>query len=193
MIDIEKQYMDSLQGKSFIDLFAGIGAFRMALESFGANCVFSCEWDKDAQNTYAMNYGDIPVGDITKISEFDIPQHDILCAGFPCQPFSISGKQLGFNDIRGTLFFDVARIVEYHNPSIVLLENVKNFAVHDGGQTLSVVVDTLDKLNYDVYYAVLNAANYGVPQKRERIFFVCFRKNLGVDHFEFPKPIKGLV
>lgn len=190
MIDIEKQYMDSLQGKSFIDLFAGIGAFRMALESFGANCVFSCEWDKDAQNTYAMNYGDIPVGDITKISEFDIPQHDILCAGFPCQPFSISGKQLGFNDIRGTLFFDVARIVEYHNPSIVLLENVKNFAVHDGGQTLSVVVDTLDKLNYDVYYAVLNAANYGVPQKRERIFFVCFRKNLGVDHFEFPKPIK---
>ena len=94
MIDIEKQYMDSLQGKSFIDLFAGIGAFRMALESFGANCVFSCEWDKDAQNTYAMNYGDIPVGDITKISEFDIPQHDILCAGFPCQPFLFQENNL---------------------------------------------------------------------------------------------------
>ncbi|MBQ3692663.1 MAG: DNA cytosine methyltransferase [Clostridia bacterium] len=180
---------NSLNSVTFIDLFAGIGAFRTALESFGAKCVFSSEWDYDAQNTYEMNYGERPLGDITKIDEKDIPKHDILCAGFPCQPFSISGKQLGFADTRGTLFFDVVRIVKKHKPSIILLENVKNFASHDNGRTLFVVTNTLNDLGYDVYHDILNAANYGIPQKRERIFFVCFKKEFNVKKFNFPKPI----
>lgn len=179
----------SLNDVTFIDLFAGIGGFRTALESYGAQCVFSSEWDKDAQDTYERNYGERPYGDITKIREEEIPAHDILCAGFPCQPFSISGKQRGFKDTRGTLFFDVARITKYHKPKIVFLENVKNFASHDGGRTLEVVKSTLNDIGYDVYYKVLNAANYGVPQKRERIYFVCFRKDLNIESFMFPKPV----
>ena len=137
MISLGENESGSLSGIEFIDLFAGIGAFRLALESFGASCVFSSEWDKNAQDTYMENYGERPAGDITMISEDDIPRHDILCAGFPCQPFSISGNQLGFSDTRGTLFFDVARIAKKHRPSVIMLENVKNFASHDGGRTLS--------------------------------------------------------
>ena len=189
MIKLNKKQKNALKGVKFCDLFAGIGAFRTALESFGAECVFSSEWDKDAQQTYEMNYGDCPAGDITKIDEKDIPCHDILCAGFPCQPFSISGKQLGFNDTRGTLFFDVARIVKYHKPKVILLENVKNFAAHDNGNTLKVVKNTLDDLGYDVYYDIYNASDYGVPQKRERIFIVCFRKDLNIKDFKAPEKI----
>ena len=189
MIRIEPPYDKALEGKTFIDLFAGIGAFRLALTGFGARCVFSSEWDEKAQETYRMNYGDTPAGDITKTDERDIPPHDILCAGFPCQPFSISGRRLGFADTRGTLFFDVARIVKHHRPEIVLLENVRNFASHDGGRTLRVVTDTLEGLGYDVRHAVLDAADYGVPQKRERIYFVCFRKDLGISGFGFPEPV----
>ncbi len=183
-----EKHKTTLNGIRFIDLFAGIGAFRMALESFGAECVFSSEWDKDAQQTYHANYGDMPEGDITKINERDIPAHDILCAGFPCQPFSISGKMNGFSDTRGTLFFDVARIAKYHKPKIILMENVKNFASHDKGRTLAVVTNTLNDIGYDVYDDVLNAADYNVPQKRERIYFVCFRKDLNISDFCFPKP-----
>lgn len=139
MVEVNEKQKHALKNICFCDLFAGIGAFRIALESFGAKCVFSSEWNKDAQKTYLMNYGEKPFGDITKIDEKDIPSHDILCAGFPCQPFSISGKQLGFKDTRGTLFFDVARIAKYHKPKIILLENVKNFAKHDNGKTLNVV------------------------------------------------------
>ena len=179
-----------LKGAAFVDLFAGIGAFRLALESFGAKCVFSSEWDKDAQDVYELNFGDRPKGDITKIPAAEIPHHDILCAGFPCQPFSISGKQLGFQDTRGTLFFDVARIAKYHRPRVILLENVKNFVSHDSGRTLTTVISVLDSLGYDIYYDIYNAAEYGIPQKRERIFIVCFRKDLKVKDFRKPPPVE---
>lgn len=179
---------DKLKGYRFIDLFAGLGGFRLALESFGAKCVYSSEWDKAAQEVYNDNFGEIPDGDITKVDEKNIPQHDIICAGFPCQAFSISGKQRGFEDSRGTLFFDVARIAKYSRPKVIFLENVKNFASHDGGNTLRVVKATLDELGYDVFYKVLNSVDYGMPQKRERIYIVCFRKDLNITNFEFPKP-----
>lgn len=178
----------SLSGMTFIDLFAGLGGFRIALESLGAKCVYSNEWDEAAQRVYADNFGDIPEGDITKVNEQTIPDHDILCAGFPCQAFSISGKQRGFEDSRGTLFFDVARIVRAKRPKIVFMENVKNFATHDGGKTLSVVRSTMEELGYRFYQKVLNAVDYGVPQKRERIYMVCFRNDLNIGEFQYPKP-----
>lgn len=196
MIELNVNEKQALKGSKFIDLFAGIGGFRFALESFGADCVYTSEWDKYAQKVYEKNFGDKPDGDITEINEEDIPKHDILCGGFPCQAFSISGNQKGFNDTRGTLFFDVARIVKLHEPKVLFLENVRNFEKHDDGKTLKVVVNTLKQLNYDVFYKVLNASHYGIPHKRERIFFVCFRKDLGVDNFIFPtnvnKPVKLL-
>jgi len=172
----------------FIDLFAGIGGFRIALESFGGQCVFSSDWDKHAQVTYEANFGEKPFGDITKVKEADIPPHNIICGGFPCQAFSISGKRMGFEDTRGTLFFDVARIAKFHKPEILFLENVKNFASHDNGKTLKTICDTLNELEYNVYWKVLNASHYGAPTSRERVYFVCFRKDLGINNFEFPKP-----
>lgn len=187
MIDIKQK---KLKGMTFIDLFAGLGGFRIALESLGAKCVYSNEWDKDAQEVYSTNFSDIPDGDITKVDENSIPEHDILCAGFPCQAFSISGKQRGFEDSRGTLFFDVARIVKAKNPKIVFMENVKNFATHDGGKTLEVVKNTMENLGYDFNQRVLNAVDYGIPQKRERIYMVCFRKDLKINKFSYPKPFK---
>ncbi len=135
----------------YIDLFAGIGGFHQAMNLYHGNCVFASEWDKEASKTYFENYGIMPYGDITKIKEENIPKHDMLCGGFPCQAFSISGKQKGFEDTRGTLFFDVARIVKYHNPKILLLENVRNFEKHDNGKTLNTVVKTLESLNYNVF------------------------------------------
>jgi len=183
-----KKKMRSVRLKTFIDLFAGIGGFRIALESLGLDCVFSSEWDKYAQKTYYENFGENPAGDITKIDEKDIPSHDILCAGFPCQAFSISGKQKGFEDTRGTLFFDIARIAKYHRPKILFLENVKNFERHNDGNTLKTVLRILDDLDYFTFYKVLNASLYGVPTSRERIYFVCFRKDLGVPNFSFPDP-----
>lgn len=173
----------------FIDLFAGIGGFHQALTNFGGKCVFASEWDNEAANTYEQNYGIKPHGDITKISEEDIPPHDMLCGGFPCQAFSISGKQKGFEDTRGTLFFDVARIIKHHQPKVVFLENVRNFEKHDDGRTLAKVSSTIDELGYGFYFKVLNSSHYGLPQNRERIFMVGFRKDLGVTKFTFPKPI----
>lgn len=187
MITVEKQY---LQDMKFIDLFAGLGGFRIALESLGAKCVYSNEWDEPVQKVYEENFGDIPEGDITKVDENTIPDHDILCAGFPCQAFSISGKQRGFEDSRGTLFFDVARIVKAKKPKIVFMENVKNFATHDEGRTLAVVKATMEELGYTFYQKVLNAVDYGVPQKRERIYMVCFRNDLKVGDFAYPKSFK---
>ncbi|MDO4204233.1 MAG: DNA cytosine methyltransferase [Selenomonadaceae bacterium] len=187
MISIEKKL---LAGYTFIDLFAGLGGFRIALESLGANCVYSNEWDVPAQKVYAENFVDTPEGDITKVDENTIPDHDILCAGFPCQAFSISGKQRGFEDSRGTLFFDVARIVKVKRPKVVFMENVKNFATHDDGKTLEVVVGTMEELGYTFYQKVLNAVDYGVPQKRERIYMVCFRNDLEINNFKYPKPFK---
>lgn len=181
---------NKLNGYTFIDLFAGLGGFRLALESFGARCVYSSEWDKAAQEVYYKNFNDMPDGDITKVDEKNIPTHDILCAGFPCQTFSISGKQKGFDDSRGTLFFDVARIAKYHKPKIIFLENVKNFATHDNGNTLNVVLTTLEEIGYNVYYKVLNSVDYGIPQKRERIYILCFRKDLDIKNFKFPEKVK---
>ena len=173
----------------FIDLFAGIGGFRIALERNNSNCVFSSEWDKYAQITYNENFGEMPKGDITQIEASQIPSHDILCGGFPCQAFSISGKQNGFSDTRGTLFFDIVRIVKYHKPKVLFLENVKNLTKHDGGNTLRVILKTLDEIGYNVFYDVLTASNYGVPQARERIYLIGFRKDLGITNFQFPRPI----
>lgn len=182
--DIEKE----LKGYTFIDLFAGIGGFHYALNSFGAKCVFASEIDQNAVETYFRNHHLKPFGDITQIDEKNIPEHDILCGGFPCQAFSISGNQKGFEDTRGTLFFDIARIVKYHQPKILFLENVKNFEKHDKGKTLKVVQDTLEKLNYTVFYQILNTSNFGLPQNRERIYIVGFHKKfIEKPDFQFPK------
>lgn len=187
MIEIKEKLLD---GYTFIDLFAGLGGFRIALESLGGKCVYSNEWDEPVQKVYADNFGDTPEGDITQIDENSIPDHDILCAGFPCQAFSISGKQKGFEDSRGTLFFDVARIVKAKKPKIVFMENVKNFATHDEGRTLEVVKATMEELGYIFNQKVLNAVDYGVPQKRERIYMVCFRNDLNIPKFSYPKPFE---
>lgn len=168
------KYGNSLSNLDFIDLFSGIGGFRIALESFGSKCVFSSEWDKYSQSVYKKNFNELPFGDITEINEKDIPKHDVLCGGFPCQAFSISGKQLGFQDTRGTLFFDIARIAGYHKPKLLILENVKNFARHNNGETLLTVSEVLNRLGYDIYNSVLNASHFRVPQKRERIYIVGF-------------------
>ncbi len=188
MMNIDSKFKKGLSKYTFIDLFAGIGGFRYALESFGAKCVYTSEWDNHAQRVYESNFKDKPHGDITKIQEKDIPSHNILCGGFPCQAFSISGKQKGFEDTRGTLFFDVARIAKYHKPEFLFLENVKNFETHDKGKTLKVVENTLSEAGYDVYYKVLNASDFGVPQKRERIYILGFRNDLKVKKYDFPKP-----
>lgn len=173
-------------GLTFIDLFAGIGGIRLAFEANGCRCVFSSEWDVKAQATYRDNFGETPAGDITKIREGDVPDHDILLAGFPCQPFSIIGKMQGFEDTRGTLFFDIARIIRAKRPQAILLENVKQFMTHDGGKTFSVVRETLEGMGYFVYFSVLNALDYGVPQKRERTIIVAFKYNL---LFNFPDKV----
>lgn len=180
----------NLSGYTFIDLFAGLGGFRLALESLGADCVYSSEWDEPVRKVYSDNFDEIPDGDITQVDEKSIPDHDILCAGFPCQAFSISGKQHGFEDSRGTLFFDVARIVKEKQPKVVFMENVKNFASHDGGKTLEVVRATMEDLGYTFFYKVLSAVDFGIPQKRERIYMVCFRNDLNVASFNYPKPFE---
>ncbi|MBQ3088172.1 MAG: DNA cytosine methyltransferase [Clostridia bacterium] len=180
----------SLLGVKAIDLFSGIGGFHLALSSFGAEIVFASEWDKDAATVYTNNFGLIPQGDITKIDEKTIPDHDILCAGFPCQAFSISGSRKGFNDSRGILFFDVARIAKEKQPKILFLENVKNLEVHDNRKTFEIMKNTLDDIGYDVYSKVLDSAEYGSPQSRKRIYIVCFRKDLGIKNFEFPTPFQ---
>lgn len=172
----------------FIDLFAGIGGFRIALEFFGLECVYSSELDAHARHVYSANFGETPGGDITVVNEKDIPPHNIICAGFPCQAFSVSGKQKGFNDTRGTLFFDIARIAKHHQPEILFLENVKHFERHDKGRTLEVILETLNNIGYDVFYKVLNSAHYGVPTTRERIYLLSFRKDLSVKEFHFPAP-----
>ena len=171
----------------FIDLFAGIGGIRRPFQKLGGTCVFSSEIDKFAIKTYEANWNETPSGDITKIDEKDIPNFDILLAGFPCQAFSIAGKRKGFDDTRGTMFFEVERILEYHKPKCFMLENVKGLLSHDKGRTFKTMKDILEnKLDYKVYYKVLNAKDFGVPQNRERIIIVGF-KNHSID-FSFPKP-----
>lgn len=167
MLSTSKKY-------TFIDLFAGIGGFRIALQNVGFKCVFSSEWDKNAQETYMRNYGVMPFGDITsEETKSHIPEHfDILCGGFPCQPFSICGKKKGFEDTRGTLFFEICKIVEKHQPKCLFLENVQHLTKHDHGQTFRVIVDSLNELGYNVSCKVLNAKDFGLPQFRDRIFIV---------------------
>lgn len=177
----------------FIDLFAGIGGIRIGVENACKakkrkyKCVFSSELDKYAQRTYEANFHEKPAGDITKIDEKDIPVFDILCAGFPCQPFSIAGKQRGFEDTRGTLFFDIARIIKYHKPKVVFLENVKNLLTHDKGRTFQVIKKTLEDLGYFVNYKILNAKDFGLPQNRERIYIVAFDKEYYNYDFDYPE------
>ena len=177
---------------TFIDLFAGIGGMRIAFQNLGGKCVFSSEIDDKARQTYALNFGDIPDGDITKINENEIPDHDILVGGFPCQAFSIAGKRGGFNDTRGTLFFDVARIIKAKQPKAFFLENVKGLTNHRGGKTLATILNVLrNDLGYIVPEPqIMNAKNFGVPQNRERIFIVGFRPDLGIkeEDFSYPEP-----
>lgn len=171
----------------FIDLFAGIGGIRLGFESVGGECVFSSEWNAAACQTYKANFGEQPAGDITKIEAKDIPDFDILLGGFPCQPFSIIGDKEGFNhETQGTLFFEIERILKEKRPPAFMLENVRNFVAHDKGRTLKVVVEHLEALGYKVHWKVLNALDFGVPQKRERIIIVGF---LGDVDFAFPEPI----
>lgn len=176
----------------FIDLFAGIGGFRMAMQNLGGECVFSSEWDEQAQKTYRLNYGDVPFGDITKNStKSHIPDDfDILCAGFPCQAFSMAGKRLGFEEARGTLFFDVAEILRQKKPKAFFLENVKGLINHDKGRTLEIILRILrDELGYYVPVPqIVNAMNFGVPQHRERVYIVGFRGDLGINSFRYPDP-----
>ena len=171
----------------FIDLFAGIGGIRLGFESVGGQCVFSSEFDEDACKTYEANFGEHPSGDITKINADDIPDFDILLGGFPCQAFSIIGKKEGFaNETCGTLFFDIERILKVKRPSAFMLENVRNLVAHDNGNTFKVIREHLEALGYTVHAKVLNALDYGVPQKRERIIIVGFLKDIP---FDFPKPV----
>jgi DNA (cytosine-5)-methyltransferase 1 len=175
----------------FIDLFAGIGGFRLALQNIGGKCIFTSEWDKYSKKTYQANFGEVPFGDITKsqIKNYIPDGFDILCAGFPCQSFSIAGKRGGFEDTRGTLFFDVAEIIKNKQPKAFFLENVKGLRNHDNGKTLKTILNTLrDDLGYYVPEPqILNAKEFGVPQNRERIFIVGFRQDLGINDFEYPK------
>ena len=180
----------------FIDLFAGIGGFRIAMQNVGGKCVYTSEWNNDAQITYRENFGEIPFGDITKnrVKQFIPDKFDVLCAGFPCQAFSIAGYQKGFSDTRGTLFFDIEQIIEKHKPKVVFLENVKNLFSHDKGKTFKIIIEILEeKLGYKVFYKVLNSmVHANVPQNRERIFIVAFDPNQVENYkkFKFPNEIK---
>lgn len=179
-------FHDSASPKfTFVDLFAGIGGIRIPFTELGGKCVFSSEWDKAAQISYSYNFGEVPFGDITKINSDSIPKHDVLLAGFPCQAFSIIGKMKGFADTRGTMFFEVARILQYHQPKAILLENVKQLVSHDGGKTFKVILDTLAELGYSVKWKILNALDFGLPQKRERVIIVGFKSAAACEQFNF--------
>ena len=175
----------------FIDLFCGIGGFHQAMKSLGGECVFASDIDEDCRKTYEVNYGITPVGDIAKIEAADIPPHDVLCGGFPCQAFSKAGNRLGFDDpTKGTLFFDICRILKYHHPKYVLLENVRNLASHDHGKTWNVIHDKLEELGYNLLpEPVIFSPHYlGIPQHRERVYIMCIRKDIGKVHpFTFTK------
>lgn len=179
-------FHDSVSPKfTFVDLFAGIGGIRIPFTELGGKCVFSSEWDKAAQISYSYNFGEVPFGDITKINSDSIPKHDVLLAGFPCQAFSIIGKMKGFADTRGTMFFEVARILQHHQPKAILLENVKQLVSHDGGKTFKVILDTLAELGYSVKWKILNALDFGLPQKRERVIIVGFKSAAACEQFNF--------
>ena len=178
----------------FIDLFAGIGGIRIPFQELGGKCVFSSEWDSFAQKTYRINFGEVPSGDITKISEKEIPDFDILLAGFPCQPFSQAGLKKGFADTRGTMFFEIERIIKGKRPKCFLLENVKQLKGHNKGETLRIILEHLNNLRYAVDYKVLRAADFGLPQNRERLYIVGFNRDIfdlpNNFKFNYPIPLK---
>lgn len=183
--------MGNLKDFTFTDLFSGIGGFHIAASDNGGRCVFSSEIDIEAAKTYEANFKLKPHGDITKVKSADIPDHDLLCAGFPCQPFSIIGNRMGFDDMRGTLFFEIARILRDKKPSMIILENVKQLATHDNKKTISRILECLDEIGYKTFWRVLNALDYGLPQKRERTIIVGF-----LDHsieFSWPKKIEKYI
>ena len=185
-------YKEENSSFTFIDLFAGIGGFRIALQNLGGKCVYSSEWDRFAQRTYFTNFGEVPFGDITleETKQFIPDNFDVLCAGFPCQAFSLAGKKRGFEETRGTLFFDVAEIIKRKRPKAFFLENVKGLKSHDKGKSLEVILTTLRGLGYFVPEPeIVNAMDFGVPQHRERIYIVGFRGDLGISTFSYPKPI----
>lgn len=179
------EYLDGL--KTFVDMFCGIGGFHLAASSFGMKCVFACDIDEEARKTYYHNFGIMPAGDIARLRESHVPDHDLFLAGFPCQPFSIIGKRQGFRDVRGTLFFEIIRILKAKRPRAVLLENVKQLSTADKGRILEYMVSELESLNYNVATKILNALDYGLPQKRERILIAAT-----IDSFiDFPWPPGG--
>ena len=191
----------NLKKFNFVDLFAGIGGFHLALHQLGGECIYASEWNEHARKTYEHNFrkisprlflNDFFRGDITlEENQHDIPAEvDILCGGFPCQPFSQAGFKKGFSETRGTLFFEIAKIIEKKNPKAIFLENVRHLLKHDEGRTLEVILNVLEnELNYNIYFKVMKASDYGLPTHRPRIYIIGFRKDLGIDSFEFPNPI----
>ncbi|MCR5080967.1 MAG: DNA (cytosine-5-)-methyltransferase [Treponema sp.] len=180
---------------TFVDLFAGIGGFRLAMQANGGHCVFSSEWDDAAKQTYYENYGEVPFGDITKVNPDNIPDFEVLAGGFPCQPFSSIGKREGFqHKTQGTLFFYIANIIKKKQPKAFLLENVMGLLTHDNGNTFETIIDTLkNELGYSVFYKVLNSADFKVPQERKRLYFVGFRNDLNISNFIFPEGNKNKI
>ena len=171
----------------FIDLFSGIGGFHVALKREGMDCVFACDIDRHSQEAYEANFGLAPRGDITELSASAIPQHDILCAGFPCQPFSISGKKEGLADERGRLFYEIVRIAKHHRPLLMLLENVRTILTIDNGSVQREIYQSLEGIGYRLEHVVLNASDFGIPQRRERVYFVAMRKDSPL-WFKHPSP-----
>ena len=183
---------------TYIDLFAGIGGFHIAMDNIGGQCVFASEWDQNCRKTYTANFSDkCPelfqennfAGDITLVDASTIPDHDVLCAGFPCQPFSQAGQKMGFNDTRGTLFFNVAEIVKEKRPKAVFLENVRGLLNHDKGKTFAVIKNTIEELGYTFHYKIVKASDFDCPQHRPRLFMICFRNDINDENFDFPSPV----
>ena len=183
---------------TYIDLFAGIGGFHIAMDNLGGKCVFVSEWDKNCRKTYYENFKNTDreifennrfAGDITKVDPYMIPDHDVLCAGFPCQPFSQAGQKKGFEDTRGTLFFNVADIIKIKKPKAIFLENVRGLFTHDNGKTFEIIKNTILELGYNLHYKIIKASDYNVPQHRPRLFIICFKNNIDDSMFKFPLPI----
>lgn len=177
---------------TFIDLFCGLGGFRIAMERLGGKCLMSSEIEPNVRETYKLNFGEYPSGDVMQIASEDIPPHDVLCAGFPCQPFSIAGKRLGFEDTRGTLFFEVARIAKAKRPKAIFLENVAGITNHDGGKTLEVIEATISQMGYTFHHVLMNVKDHGIPQNRNRWYGVAFREDVDATAFAFPESIQPL-
>lgn len=189
MIYTRKHMKSQLDGYRFIDLFCGVGGFHLALSSFGARCVFASDINAEARKVYASNFGITPKGDIKHIKNEEIPSHDILCGGFPCQAFSVSGTQAGFKDEKtGNLFFEIIRIAKHHKPGIILLENVANLESHDNGQSLVRITDELRGAHYTPFSKVLNSLDFNVPQCRKRLYIIAFHNSLEINDFKFPSP-----